>query len=395
MRKVAVAGVGETKFSGPQEKTAVEMFAEAAAEAITGSNLQPRDVQALFMGNALGDFAEGQGMMPAYAAEYIGCRGIPATRYEGACASASVAVRDAWLWVASGMYDIVLAGGVERAATMGTGLATRTFAMFSDAHYEYPAGVTFPAVFAMLTHLYSDTYKVPLDKLREQMALVSIQSYRHGAINPKAQFFGKNAEMTVEKALGSFVVSTPLTLHDCCPFSDGAAAVILASEDAAKKLTDKPVYVIGTGQASNGPLVNQQDYLPRIRARELSAGQAYRMAGITPADVDLCELHDCFSPASLIAAESLGFFDYGTAGDAWEKGLADIGGKVAINPSGGLKAKGHPIGATGAGQVYEVVNQLRGLVEPARQVPDAKIGMTDTLGGDGGTLVNMLFEKGW
>ncbi len=395
MRKVAVAGVGETKFSGPQEKTAVEMFAEAAAEAITGSNLQPRDVQALFMGNALGDFAEGQGMMPAYAAEYIGCRGIPATRYEGACASASVAVRDAWLWVASGMYDIVLAGGVERAATMGTGLATRTFAMFSDAHYEYPAGVTFPAVFAMLTHLYSDTYKVPLDKLREQMALVSIQSYRHGAVNPRAQFFGKNAEMTVEKVLGSFVVSTPLTLHDCCPFSDGAAAVILASEEAAKKLTDKPVYVIGTGQASNGPLVNQQDYLPRIRARELSAGQAYRMAGITPADVDLCELHDCFSPASLIAAESLGFFDYGTAGDAWEKGLADIGGKVAINPSGGLKAKGHPIGATGAGQVYEVVNQLRGLVEPARQVPDAKIGMTDTLGGDGGTLVNMLFEKGW
>jgi acetyl-CoA C-acetyltransferase len=395
MRKVAVAGVGETKFSGPQEKTAVEMFAEAATEAITASNLGPKDVQALYMGNALGDFAEGQGMIQAYAAEYIGCRGIPATRYEGACASASVAVRDAWLWVASGVYDVVLAGGVERAATMGTGLATRTFAMFSDAHYEYPAGVTFPAVFAMLTHLYSDTYKVPLDKLREQMAMVSIQSYKHGALNPRAQFFGKNADMTVEKVLGSFMVSTPLTLHDCCPFSDGAAAVILASEDAARKLTDKPVYVIGTGQASSGPLVNQQDYLPRIRARELSAEQAYKMAGITPADVDLCELHDCFSTASLIAAESLGFFEYGTAGDAWERGLADIGGKVAVNPSGGLKAKGHPIGATGAGQVYEVVNQLRGLVEPARQVPDAKIGMTDTLGGDGGTLVNMLFEKGW
>lgn len=153
MRKVAVIGVGETKFSGPQEKTAVEMFAEAALDAITASNLKSKDVQALFLGNALGDFAEGQGMMQAYAAEYIGCRYIPANRYEGACASASVAVRDAWMWVASGMYDIVLAGGVERAATMGTGLATRTFAMFSDAHYEYPAGVTFPAVFAMLTHL--------------------------------------------------------------------------------------------------------------------------------------------------------------------------------------------------------------------------------------------------
>ena len=395
MRKVAVVGVGETKFSGPQEKTAVEMFADAASEAITDSSLKPKDVQALFLGNALGDFAEGQGMMQAYAAEYIGCRYIPANRYEGACASASVAVRDAFMWVASGMYDIVLAGGVERAATMGTGLATRTFAMFSDAHYEYPAGVTFPAVFAMLTHLYADTYKVPLEKLREQMARVSMQSYKHGSINPKAQFFGKNRDIAMEKILNAFIVATPLTLHDCCPFSDGAAAVIIASEEAARKLTDKPVYITGVGQASNGPLVNQFDYLPRIRARELSSEQAYKMAGIKPSDVDVCELHDCFSIASLIAAESLGFFDYGTSGDAWEKGQADIGGKVAINPSGGLKSKGHPIGATGAGQVYEIVNQLRGNVEPGRQVPDAKIGLTDTLGGDGGTLVNMIFEKGW
>ena len=293
------------------------------------------------------------------------------------------------------MYDIVLAGGVERAATMGTGLATRTFAMFSDAHYEYPAGVTFPAVFAMLTHLYADTYKVPLEKLREQMARVSMQSYKHGSINPKAQFFGKNRDIAMEKILNAFIVATPLTLHDCCPFSDGAAAVIIASEEAARKLTDKPVYITGVGQASNGPLVNQFDYLPRIRARELSSEQAYKMAGITPSDVDVCELHDCFSIASLIAAESLGFFDYGTSGEAWEKGQADIGGKVAINPSGGLKSKGHPIGATGAGQVYEIVNQLRGRVEPGRQVPGAKTGLTDTLGGDGGTLVNMIFEKGW
>ena len=174
--------------------------------------------------------------------------------------------------------------------------------------------------------------------------------------------------MTVEKVLGSFMVCTPLTLHDCCPFSDGAAAVVLASEKVAKKLTDKPVYITGVGQASCGPLGNQKDYLPRIRAREISSQQAYKMAGIKPEDIDLCELHDCFSIASLIAAESLGFFEYGKAGEAWEKGEADIGGKVAINPSGGLKAKGHPIGATGAGQVYEVVKQLRGEVEPGRQV---------------------------
>jgi acetyl-CoA C-acetyltransferase/acetyl-CoA acyltransferase len=395
MNKVAVVGVSQTNFSGPQEKTEVELFAEAAMEAIDESNLKSKDINALFVGNVLGDFAEGQGMVQSFAGESIGCQGVPANRYEGACASASMAIRDAWIWVASGFYDIVVAGGVERAATMGTGLATRTFAMFSDARYEYPAGITFPAVFAMLTHLYADTYDISLDKLREQMARVSIQSYKHGSINPKAQFFGKNAEMTIEKVLGSFVVSTPLTLHDCCPFSDGASAMVLASEEAAKKLTDKPVYITGTGQSSSGPLCNQNDYLPRIRAREISSERAYKMAGIKPEDIDLCELHDCFSIASLIAAESMGFFDYGKAGEAWEKGEADIGGKIAINPSGGLKAKGHPIGATGGGQVYEIVKQLRGEVEPGRQVPNAKTGMTDTLGGDGGTLVNMIFQRGW
>jgi acetyl-CoA C-acetyltransferase len=395
MKKVAVVGVAQTKFSGPQEKTGVELFAEAATEAIADSNLKPKDIRALFVGNALADFEEGQGMMQSYAAENIGCLYVPANRYEGACASASMAVRDAFMWVASGYYDIVLAGGVERAATMGTGLATRTFAMFSDAHYEYPSGITFPAVFAMLTYLYADTYKIPLEKLREQMAQVTIQSYRHGSINPKGQFFGKNADMTVEKVLGSFVVATPLTLHDCCPFSDGAAAVVLASEEVAKKLTDKPVYITGVGQASCGTLSNQSDYLPRIRAREISVQQAYDMAGLKPRDIDVCELHDCFSIASLIAAESLGFFEYGKSGEAWVRGEADIGGSIAINPSGGLKSKGHPIGATGAGQVYEIVRQMRGEVEAERQVEDVKTGLTDTLGGDGGTLVNVILERGW
>jgi acetyl-CoA C-acetyltransferase len=395
MRKVAIVGIGETKFSGPQDKTEVELFAEAAMEAINESNLKPRDIKALFIGNALGDFAEGQGMVQSFAAENIGCFHVPASRYEGACASASMAARDAFMWVASGFYDIVLAGGVERAASMGTALATRTFAMFSDARYEYPSGITFPAVFAMLTHLYADTYGIPLEKLREQMARVSIQSYKHGSVNPKGQFYGKYGDLSVDKVLGSFMVSSPLTLHDCCPFSDGAAVVVLASEDVARKLTSQPVYITGVGQSSGGTLSNQSDYLPRIRAREISSRQAYDMAGVTPQDIDLCELHDCFSIASLIAAESLGFFEFGKAGEAWEKGEADIGGKIAINPSGGLKSKGHPIGATGVGQVYEITKQLRGEVEPERQVEGAKIGITDTLGGDGGTLVNIILQRGW
>lgn len=392
MRKVAVVGVGETKFSGAQEKTSVELFAEAAMEALEESNLKPKDIQALYLGNVLGDFSEGQGMVQAFAAENIGCFNVPANRYEGACASASMAVRDAFLWVASGFYDVVLAGGVERAATMGTALATRTFSMFSDSRYEYPSGITFPAVFAMLAHLYSAKYGIPLAKLKEQMAAVSVQSYRHGMFNPKAHL---RKEVNAEAVLKSFMVSTPLQLHDCCPFSDGAAAVVVTSEDIAKKLTSKPVYIIGVGQSSSGPLANQQEYLPRLRAREVSSKQAYDMAGVKPEDIDVCELHDCFSIASLIAAESLGFFEFGKAGEAWVKGEADIGGKVAINMSGGLKSKGHPIGATGAGQVYEIAKQLRGEVELERQVEGAKIGVTDTLGGDGGTLVNMILQRGW
>jgi len=391
LRKVAVVGVGMTKFSGKQEKTCVELFAEAAMDAINEANLKPKDIQALFLGNVLGDFSEGQGQPQAFAADYIGASNIPANKYEGACASASAAARDAFMWVASGFYDIVLAGGTETAAKMGTPLATRTFAMGSDSRYEYPSGITFPAVFAMLAHLYAQKYGIPLEKLKQQMAQVSVNSHYYGARNPKAHF---QKEITMDKVLDGFVVCQPLQLLDCCPFSDGGSAVVLASEEKAKKLTDKPVYVVGVGQASAGNLPSQKEYLPRIRARELSAKQAYDMAGLSPGDIDVCELHDCFSIATLIALESLGFFEYGKAGEAVERGETKLGGKIPINISGGLKSKGHPIGATGTAQIYEIVKQLRGECGE-RQVEGAKIGITDTLGGDGGTLCNLILERGW
>ena len=391
MRRVAVIGAGETKFSGAQKRTNVELFSEAAMDAINEANLKPKDIQALFVGNALGGFEEGQQMVQAFIADNIGAFNIPANRYDGACASGSMAVRDAFMWVASGFYDIVLAGGTERAASMGTPLATRTFAMYSDSRYEYPSGLTFPGVFALLTHLYAKKYGVPLKKLKEQMAAISVKAHHYAMSNPKAHF---HKEITMETVLESFMVCQPLQLFDCCPFSDGASAIVLASEDAAKKLTKKPVFIIGVGQASSGPLVTQGDFLPRIKARELAAKQSYKMAGLTPGDIDVCELHDCFSIAEIIAMESLGFFEYGTAGEASMKGETKIGGKIAINPSGGLKGKGHPIGATGAGQVYEVVRQLKGEYGET-QVEGAKTGMTDTLGGDGGTLCNLILQRGW
>jgi acetyl-CoA C-acetyltransferase/acetyl-CoA acyltransferase len=391
MRNVAVLGVGMTKFSGKQDKTAVELFSEAAMDAIVESNLKPKDVQAMFIGNCLSDFAEGQGQPQAFAAESIGASNIPANKNEGACASGSVAFRDAYMWVASGFYDIVLAGGTETAAKMGTPLATRTFAMFSDGRYEYGCGLTFPGVFAMLANLYAAKYGIPMEKFKQQLAQVSVNSHYYGARNPKAQF---QKEITVEDVLKGVMVAYPLQLHDCCPFTDGASAVILASEEKANKLTNKPVYVAGVGQASGGNMASQQEYLPKIRARELASKQAYNMAGIKPKDVDVIELHDCFSIATLIALESLGIFDYGKSAEAVEKGETKIGGKIAVNPSGGLKAKGHPIGATGTAQIYEIAKQLRGECGE-RQVEGAKIGMTDTLGGDGGTIVNVILKKGF
>jgi acetyl-CoA C-acetyltransferase len=390
MRKVAVIGGGHTRFMTESPNTGLELMAEASMDAVINSNLTPKDIQAIYCGNVLGEFTDGQGMMHSYLADDIGCTNVSATRFEGACATGTIAVRDAAMWVASGTYDIVLVCGVEKATAMGTPLATRTFAMFGESRFEYPAGFTFPAVFAMLAHLYAKQYNIPLEKLKEQMAQVSVQSHHYGAKNPNAQF---QKEITIEKVLAGPMVTTPLQLLDCCPFTDGAAAVILASESVAKKMTDKPVYITGTGQASSGHLASQYKYLPRLRAREVSVKQAYGMAGIGPEDIDICELHDCFSIASLIAAESLGLADYGTAGDFWEKGEAKIGGKTPINISGGLKSKGHPIGATGISQVYEITKQLRGeLVDQGRQVEGARTGLVDTLGGDG-IIVNLVLQR--
>jgi acetyl-CoA C-acetyltransferase len=385
MREVAVMGVGMTKF-GPTELSLKELFAEAALEAIQQSNLTSVDIQALFVGNVLGDFGEGQMNLAGFLANELGFGPhVPATRVEGACATASIAFRDACMWVASGFYDIVLVGGVEKVSHMGTPLATRTFAMATDSHYEEFCGLTFPGVFAMLTHLYADKYGIPLPTLKEHMARVAVKNHHNGTMNPLAQF---QSEITVEKVLNSFMVCDPIQLYDCCPFSDGAAAAVIASLEVAQQRGDQPVKILGFGQGSAGALSRQKDFTV-MKSRVASATQAYQMAGIAPKDIDLCELHDCFTIAEVVASECLGFFEFGQGGAAVAKGHTNIGGRIPLNPSGGLKSKGHPIGATGCAQIYEIVKQLRGECG-ARQVDGARIGMTDTLGGDAGTVVNII-----
>jgi acetyl-CoA C-acetyltransferase len=391
MRRVAVVGVGETKFSGAQSRTTTELFAEAAVDALNEANLKPRQVQALMIGNAMSDFEEGQQIVHTFIAESLGLPHVPANVYDGACASSSVAIRDAFIWIASGMYDIVLVGGTERAASMGTKLATQIYSMYCERFSEYSCGITFPGVFAMLAHLYARRNNIPLTQLKEQMALVSVKAHKYGLLNPKAHL---QRELTVEKVLKSSMVCQPLQVYDCCPFSDGAAAVVLTSEEIAQKLTPKPVYITGCGQASAGTLAGQKDHLPWLIAREIASKQAYAMAGVRPEDIDVCELHDSFSIAEIIAVESLGFFERGRGGEAIARGETLIGGKVAVNPSGGLKSKGHPVGATGASQVYEIVRQLRG--ECGRtQVEGARTGLTDTMGASGSIHCNLVLQRGW
>jgi len=388
MREVAVLGVGMTAF-GISKKTGVEMFTEAGFEAIAESNLEPEDLEALFLGNCLGDFEEGQMHISPFVHAELGLpMTAPATRFESACASATVAVRHAALLVAAGVYDVVIAGGTERTAKMGTPLATRTFAMGSQAQYESVAGLTFPGVFAMATHTYSDKYGVPLPELKRNMAEVAVKNHYHGSMNPKGHF---QKLINVDTVLNGIMVADPLQLFDCCPFSDGAAAVVLAEASKAKDLVKKPIYIAGMGQASAGPLYAQRD-LTRVLTRETAIKQVYKESGMGPGDIDLVELHDCFTIAEILALESFGFYDFGKAHDAAAKKETTFNGKVVVNPSGGLKAKGHPIGATGAAQVVEIVEQLRGECGE-RQVQGAKVGLVDTLGGDFGTVCNIMLRS--
>jgi acetyl-CoA C-acetyltransferase len=388
MREVAVLGVGMTKF-GPSSLSLKELFADAALEAIKESNLTSKDIQALVIGNVLGDFAERQMNLAPFLADEIGLGpNVPATRVEGGCASGSVAFRDAVMWVASGFYDIVIAGGVEKFSHMATSQVASVLAMIEDSLYEEFTGLTFPGVFAMLAHQYADKYSIPLPVLKERMARVAVKNHYHGSMNPLAQF---QKEITVEKVLSSPMVCDPLQVFDCCPISDGAAAVILASREIAEKKVPKPIKVLGVGQGNGRALSRQKDFTV-MRARLSSSSQAYKMAGIEPRHVDVVELHDCFTIAEIVASECLGFFEFGKGSLATEFGETRLGGKIPINPSGGLKSKGHPVGATGCAQVYEIAKQLREECGP-RQVEGARIGMTDTLGGTGTVVVNIILGR--
>jgi acetyl-CoA C-acetyltransferase/acetyl-CoA acyltransferase len=383
MRRVAVIGVGVTKF-GKHERTSGELFAEAAVDALADAELAPGAVQALYYGNVVGGETEHQLHTGPQAASILGIPTVPTTRFETACASSHAAFRHAVMEIAAGISDVVLVGGGERVLNVPTADSTEYFAYASDASWEQPLGLTFPGVFALVARAHMAKHGTT----EEQMAAVAVKNHRHGVLNPKAQF---RKEITLETVMKSPYIADPLKLYDCCPFTDGGAAVVLASEDVARR-HNRAVWVLGTAAASDSMLLGDKKDLSRVTATERAAKAAYQQAGKSPSDVDVVELHDCFTIAEIVATEGLGLFEPGTGGIAAERGWTSLGGKVPVNTSGGLKAKGHPIGATGAAQIAEIVTQLRGEAGE-RQVDGAHTGVTHTLGGNTATVLVSLFGR--
>jgi acetyl-CoA C-acetyltransferase len=317
-------------------------------------------------------------------ADYLGQRGIPATRVESACASGGLAFRQAYMNVACGMHDVVLAGGVEKMTDVAGGDATHALATAADMHWEGVSGVTFPGLYAMMAVAHMHKYGTK----REQLAAVAVKNHHNGMMNPRAQF---RMELTIEGVLNSVKVADPLNILDCSPITDGAAAAILVPADMVRKFKKPGVKVIGTGHATDSIALHDREDLTTLNAVAESADQAYKMSGKGPKDIDFCEVHDCFTIAEIIVSESLGLFDRGKGGPAVEGGETALDGRTPINPSGGLKSKGHPVGATGIAQIVEITEQLRGEAGD-RQLKNARVGLAQNMGGSGGSSVVHILE---
>jgi len=386
MHEATIAGIGMTDF-GVHHQPLAELFANAAFDAMDDAGATGEDIDAFYLGNAMGGQTEDDTHLAPTLASHIGLAGIPCTRFEDACATSSNAFKHAVRDVQAGHHDVVLVGGVER-CTPSTGLETpdmtAVFASASHRQYEQPTGLSFPGVFGLLTTRHMHEYGTT----EEHLAEIAVKNHANGTLNPRAQF-GK--ETTVEAVLESPIVASPFRLFDCCPFSDGAAAAIVASTDAATTLTGDPVRVAGVGHATDViPLAEKAELTATQSARD-AAATAYDRAGIGPEDVDVVELHDCFTGAEVLATEALGLVEDGDGGPAAARGETSLEGRIPVNPSGGLKAKGHPIGATGVAQLVELTEHLRGEAGD-RQVEGATTGLAHNLGGDAGTTIVSILE---
>ena len=384
MSQVRVAGVGLTPFGVYPERTTREMFGEAGLAALEDSGVDRTDIQSVFYGNFMGELSEHQGHQGPLAAEALGIE-APATRYESACASSGVAVREAVKNIRSGEADAVIVGGAERMNNLPTAETTESLAIAADDLYEVRAGMTFPGAYALMEDAYFDEY----GGSREDLAHIAVKNHQNALGNEYAQF---QKEISVEQALDAPPVAEPVHLYDACPITDGAAVLVLVSDDYAETNDiDAPVAITGTGQGGDKMALHDREFMTKTPAAEKAAEEAYEDAGIGPSDVDLAEVHDCFTIAEVLAIEALGFFENGDGIGAAARGDTTRDGPMPINLSGGLKAKGHPVGATGASQIVEMTKLLRGIHHNSEYVEGATIGVTHNAGGTvASTAVHVL-----
>ncbi|WP_423997488.1 thiolase domain-containing protein [Halorubrum trapanicum] len=385
MTEVRVAGVGLTPFGRHPERTGRDLFGEAALRAFEDAAVDRADVEELNYGNFMGALAEHQGHQAPLMAEAAGVR-CPATRYESACASAGVAVREAVRTVAAGDADVVLAGGMERMTNLPTDEVTEGLAIAADDLYEVRAGVTFPGAYALMANAYFDAY----GGSREDLAHIASKNHENALPNEYAQY---RKEVSVAEAMDAPPVAEPLHLYDACPITDGASALVLVSEEyAADHDLDASVAVTGTGQGTDRMALGDREYLARTPAADDAADAAYADAGVEAADVDVAEVHDCFTIAEVLALESLGLFEPGEGIAAAREGVTTADGDLPVNLSGGLKAKGHPVGATGGSQIAELTRLLRGDHPNSEHVPDAEVGVAHNAGGTVASAVVHVLE---
>jgi acetyl-CoA C-acetyltransferase len=412
-RGVAIVGAGMSKFGMFTDKDSKDLFAEAFKEMLASvdKGVDPGDIDALYLGNFSNDFFMHQSHWGPIITDLIGITPKPATRTEGACASSALALREGVFAIASGFYDMVLVGGLEEMSKRTTEEVAEGLAL-ATVPYEGTAGFTFPGVFGAVATAYFAKYGAN----REHLMNITIKSHNNAPLNPKAQFpltikdmMNKKVESAKKKGIDpprwadekEFLwdpranpsVAWPMHLYDCCPISDGASCMLLVGEEIAKNFSDDPIYVAGMGQGS-GRGLHACDDLTYFEATRYAAQEAYDMSGLKPENVQFAEVHDCFSIAELLHVEDLGFFKPGEGYKAIADGLTRLDGAKPINTSGGLKCKGHPVGATGISQLYEVWTQLRGKAGK-RQVPikDLSIGGAHNLGGTGGTCTFTILER--
>ena len=379
MRQVAVVGIGKTAFGAFPDRDLRSLAVEAGQKALENARAKSSQVEAFYLGNFAGPSFVGQNHLAPYVAAGMGITGIPATRFEAACASSGAAFFHAVSAVAAELYDVILVTGVEKMTSQPTPKVTEILAGAGDLCGEVRAGATFPALFAMIARRHMYQYGTT----REQMAAVAVKNHANGAKNPLAHM---RKVITMEQALNGKPISEPLTVYDCSLISDGAAAVLIVPFERASEFTDKPVRVLGISQASDNVALDEKEDITTLRAVKISAEKAYKMAGMKPDDIQFAEVHDCFTIAEIVAIEDLGFVKKGEGGPYSLAGKTCIQGERPVNTSGGLKAKGHPVGATGVGQICDVVQQIRGEADE-RQVKRNSVGLAQNLGGSGATSV--------